>query len=205
MRRRINNRASARRVRQKREEELQRISAQVHPNPCTMTLPFSSSSWNCLKGVMLNTDWVSMSAVWPSALRDICQYAWSSEMISAQVATLDHEKQQLAARVSQSQASCGQLAMQLKQIRERWQMTCLTNATLHKELMNLRDTWQVPATPSAQALTRIAQRWFCNCRINAVAHTKAAPCDNTEPRPLFACFRNVRAPSTVSCMHLRSF
>jgi len=77
-------------------------------------------------------------------------------MISAQVATLAREKQQLAVRVSQSQASCGQLAMQLKQIRERWQMTCLTNATLHKELMNLRGTWQVPATPSAQALTRMA-------------------------------------------------
>ncbi|BDA50434.1 hypothetical protein COCOBI_16-1100 [Coccomyxa sp. Obi] len=86
IRRRINNRASARRVRQKREEELHKISAQV--------------------------------------------------------ARLDQERQLLTARVSQTQNGCSQLAMQLKETRERWQITCLTNATLHKELMALRDMWQ---------------------------------------------------------------
>ncbi|KAK9917593.1 hypothetical protein WJX75_006170 [Coccomyxa subellipsoidea] len=86
IRRRINNRASARRVRQKREEELHKISAQV--------------------------------------------------------TKLDQEKQQLSARVLQSQTGCSQLALQLKEIHERWQLTCLTNATLHKELMGLREVWQ---------------------------------------------------------------
>ncbi len=65
-----------------------------------------------------------------------------------QVAKLDQEKQMLSARVMQSQTGCSQLAMQLKEIRERWQLTCITNATLHKELMGLRQVWQVlPQTP----------------------------------------------------------
>lgn len=63
-----------------------------------------------------------------------------------QVARLDQERQLLTARVSQTQNGCSQLAMQLKETRERWQITCLTNATLHKELMALRDVWQVPCS-----------------------------------------------------------
>lgn len=63
-----------------------------------------------------------------------------------QVAKLDQDRQLLTARVSQTQSGCSQLAMQLKETRERWQITCLTNATLHKELMALREMWQVPCS-----------------------------------------------------------
>ncbi|CAK0786977.1 hypothetical protein CVIRNUC_010193 [Coccomyxa viridis] len=100
IRRRINNRASARRVRQKREEDLQKITTLV--------------------------------------------------------SRLDEEKNALVARASQFQSSCMALGTQLKEARDRWQATCLTNAALQRELMALRaqaHEWQktgIPNSPPAQ-------------------------------------------------------
>ena len=67
-------------------------------------------------------------------------------MRRAQVSRLDEEKNSLVARASQFQSSCMQLAGQLKETRDRWQATCLTNVTLQRELMSLRaqaHEWQV--------------------------------------------------------------
>lgn len=64
----------------------------------------------------------------------------------AQVSRLDEEKNALVARASQFQSSCMALGTQLKEARDRWQATCLTNAALQRELMALRaqaHEWQV--------------------------------------------------------------
>ena len=64
----------------------------------------------------------------------------------AQVSRLDEEKNALVARASQFQSSCMALGAQLKEARDRWQATCLTNAALQRELMALRaqaHEWQV--------------------------------------------------------------
>jgi hypothetical protein len=101
---------------------------------------------------------------------------------SIQVTKLDQEKQQLSARVLQSQTGCSQLALQLKEIRERWQLTCLTNATLHKELMGLREVWQVRAalfgSPSLHQACHEAACDEKECRQKAAG---AFQCDNAAP------------------------
>lgn len=101
---------------------------------------------------------------------------------SIQVTKLDQEKQQLSARVLQSQTGCSQLALQLKEIRERWQLTCLTNATLHKELMSLREVWQVRAAPfGSPSLHQACHEAACGekeCRQKAAS---ALQCDNAAP------------------------
>lgn len=101
---------------------------------------------------------------------------------SIQVTKLDQEKQQLSARVLQSQTGCSQLALQLKEIRERWQLTCLTNATLHKELMSLREVWQVRAAPfCSPSLHQACHEAACGekeCRQKAAS---ALQCDNAAP------------------------
>ena len=69
-----------------------------------------------------------------------------SGVCCAQVSRLDEEKNALVARASQFQSSCMALGAQLKEARDRWQATCLTNAALQRELMALRaqaHEWQV--------------------------------------------------------------
>lgn len=67
-------------------------------------------------------------------------------VLLAQVTSLDEEKRRLLQRVTQTQSNCAQMAAQLKEVRDRWQATCLTNVTLYRELMSLRgdlELWQV--------------------------------------------------------------
>ena len=74
------------------------------------------------------------------------RHAVIQSMCRAQVSRLDEEKNALVARASQFQSSCMALGAQLKEARDRWQATCLTNAALQRELMALRaqaHEWQV--------------------------------------------------------------
>jgi hypothetical protein len=149
-RRRINNRASARRVRQKREEDLQRITTQVasalppDANHLTLSSALGVLSVQLLPLILLLSlfAWSSLLTLsGTDVLADCC--ILHDHM---QVASLDDEKNKLLHHVAQTQANCAQLASQLKEVRDRWQTTCMTNVSLYKELMHLRgevELWQV--------------------------------------------------------------
>ena len=82
-------------------------------------------------------------------------YLW----VPDQVARLDVEKARLMAGASQFQNSCMALAAQLKEMRDRWQATCATNANLQRELLTLRSEfshWQVRCQECPHTSTRAA-------------------------------------------------
>lgn len=186
--RRIANRESARRVRQKRQDVMEELQMKVSCHSCRTRSFLCLHKDKTLRSRILHLwicrlwcrhgvlEWLVFwaSMLW-DALNELARYlaCLSSIWCGAQINALQSQNQRLMARVGEVEAHKGMLTGQVAALRNKWSSATNDNVRLQAELGTLRKTLQVGVQPGCFA--HLALRHMCPCRKSSCVSCNPAP------------------------------